>query len=223
MYRLGEIEHSHRKFYSVLGGFIVLIAVALLLAWHFIKPTPQISAPPAVATTHVSYDTTKLKTFDEPLFRIALPDDWKPIVRNTDIPQPVFSWQGTVKDNKSRWLSVYIDEDVSTLAVNRELSVQATDTSINVLGDASDNCTTFTGSAVQSHGNTPAKWQGIDFLCDSGNYERDVVGIASSDGLNTLKMTGSSGTHKFFFTYTDNSVSPDYSIFINALKSLHLK
>jgi len=223
MYRLGEVEHSHRKFYSILGGFIVLVALTIFLALHFLSPDTRIDAPPAVVTTHVSYDTTKLQTFNEPLFSIRLPDDWKPVVHSTDIPQPIYTWQGTQKDNANRWLSVYIDEDVSTLAVNRELSVQSNDKSINVLSDVSDNCTTFTGTAVQSHGSTPAKWQGVDFLCDSGNYERDVVGVASTDGLNTLRMVGSSGTHKFFFTYTDNSVGPDYSIFINALKSLDLK
>lgn len=223
MYRLGEVEHRHRKIYAFLAGFVALLVVAGFIAAHFLQSNTEIGNTPSTVVTHVSYDTTKLKTFDTPLFTISLPEDWKPVSRNSDIPPPSYTWQGTVKDNANRWLSVYVDSNVANLAVNRELSVQASGTTLNALGDVSDNCTTFTGAASQSHGSTPAKWQGIDFLCDSGNYERDVVGVASPDGLNNVTLTGTKGAHRFFFTYTDNAVRADYSIFINALKSLQLK
>jgi len=223
MYRLGEADHSHRRFYTWLIGLLVLLAAGAAALFYFLKPDTSIGPPPRTVTTHVSYDTAELTTFSEPLFTIDLPDGWKPTTHSTDIPRPGYTWQGTVKDDAARWMSVYIDQNVSKLAVNRELAVQANGKAVNVLSDVSDNCITFTGASSQSFGSTPAKWQGIDFLCDSGNSERDVVGVSSPDGLNTITLAGSNGTHHFFFTYTDNSPSPDYSIFINAIRSFRLK
>jgi hypothetical protein len=52
------------------------------------------------------------------------------------------------------------------------------------------------------------------------NYERDVVGTSSPQEINTVTVTGpSTGTHKYFFVYTDNSAEPDYTIFTDALQS----
>jgi hypothetical protein len=71
---------------------------------------------------------------------------------------------------------------------------------------------------------THAKWSGINFLCDLGNYLRDVVGTSSPEGINSVTLTGNTtGKHTLFFMYTDNTPSPDYSTFINALKSFQLK
>jgi hypothetical protein len=223
MYRSGEPEHSHRKFYAWLGGIVIVILAGLFALGHFLKSDNHIGNTPAVVVTKISYDTTKLTTFDEKLFSIKLPIDWKPIVHN-DVPAPTLGWQGSVGDNKNRWLEIYIDTNVGTFAVNRALHIQAHQNTINVLGSVSDNCTTFTGmSNTQGHGGVLAKWQGIDFLCDTGNYERDVVGTTSPDGLNNATLTGTSGPHHFFFVYTDNSASPDYSLFTNAIKSFRLK
>jgi len=223
MYRLGEVKHSHRKIYISLAVFIVLVIVGSILAVHFLKTQTDLGATPPVVTTSVSYQTPQVKPFSEPQFTLSLPADWKSIPPSNEAPQPSYSWRGTSKENSARQLNVFLDKSVSTLAVNRELSIQGNGSTITVLSDVSDNCTTFTGPATPTHGSTPAKWQGIDFLCDSGNYERDVVGIASPDGLNTVSLSGATGTHHFFFTYIDNSASPDYSIFTAALKSLRVK
>ena len=223
MYRLGEVKHSHRKLYIFLAGFVVLAVGVIILAVRFLRPETDLGKTPARVTTKISYQTAQTKAFTEPLFSINLPTDWQPVQPTNMPPQPSYTWHGTSKENSARQLNVFVDKDVGTLAVNRELSVQANGMAVTVLGDVSDNCTTFTGNATSTHGSTPAKWQGIDFLCDSGNYERDVVGIASPDGLNTVILTGSSGNHHLFFTYVDNSASPDYSIFTNALRSLKLK
>jgi hypothetical protein len=102
--------------------------------------------------------------------------------------------------------------------------VQASGTGVSPLGDVSDNCTTFTNGADSHQATQAAKWDGLPFLCDTGNYERDVVGIVSSDGSNTVKVTGTTGaTHRFFITYTDNSPSPDYTVFTAALRTFQAK
>jgi hypothetical protein len=225
MYRLGELEYSHHRFYIWLAAFVIFILAAILVVSHFLKATTQIGNAPAVVTTNVNYNTAQTTTFTEPLFTINLPTGWKPAIIN-DTPTPTYTWQGTSGEDKQRWLDVYVDDTATlkSLAVNRELYVQGHQNMINVLSDVSDNCTTFTGiSTTQNQGSVPAKWQGINFLCDTSNYERDVVGTASPNGLNDLTVSGSTGSHNFFFTYTDNSASPDYSIFTSALKSFKLK
>jgi len=70
-----------------------------------------------------------------------------------------------------------------------------------------------------------AKWQGIDFLCDQNNLERDVVGTSSLDGINTVSLNSPSGggAHKFFFTYTNQSINGDYSVFTDAVTSFKMK
>ena len=46
----------------------------------------------------------------------------------------------------------------------------------------------------------------------------------STDGVNVVILHSQNGpqTHKFFFTYTDYSNNPDYTIFYNALQSLKM-
>jgi hypothetical protein len=223
MYRLGERKHSHRRFYIWFIGFAIFLAALFGFGHHYLKSNTHIGSPPPVVTKKISYDPPAQTIFNENLFSIGVPSGWKLVTRN-DIPAPTYTWQGTTGDDQSRWLSVYVDMSLPAFAVNRELHIMGSGSAINVVSDTSDNCTSFTGaSTAQNHGSAPAKWEGIDFLCDVGNYERDVVGIVSSDGFNTVSVTGASSMHHFFFTYTDNSVRPDYSIFTNSLKSFRLK
>jgi len=138
------------------------------------------------------------------------------------MPHPNYSWQGTNKNN-TRWLNVYMDTIPASLAVNRVLPVMGNGAALSLPTNVSDNCTTFTGASNSTQLSVTAKWQGITFLCDTGNYVRDVVGTSSLEGVNTVSLsTTTSGNHHFFFTYTDNSSSPDYTIFTNALKSFRL-
>jgi len=165
----------------------------------------------------------QLTQLQEPLFSVSLPVDWVKRA-NKDIPAPTYSWVGTAKDDVARWLNIYIDTIPSALAVNRMLPVAANGASLSLLANVSDNCTTFTGANDSKQISLPAKWQGITFLCDTGNYIRDVVGTSSAEGINTVTLTGAThGRHRLFFTYTDNSPSPDYSIFTDALSSFRLK
>lgn len=227
MYRLGETRRSHRKKYIWLLAIISVLGGAGYLAVSFLQPNTEIQNTATMTTRTVSYDAVAPITLDEPLFTMKLPNDWKRVANTNTYPQPSYTWQGMSKANSARTLQLFIDKmpTLTGFAVNRELYVQANGDNLTVLSDVSDNCIKFTGSAnIQGHGNVPAKWQGIDFLCDTGNYERNVVGTASPDGLNSVSITGQTkGIHKFFFVYTDNSAAPDYSIFTAALRSFAVK
>ena len=90
--------------------------------------------------------------------------------------------------------------------------------------NVSDNCATFTPATNAATGVSTGKWQGTNFLCDEGNYERDVVGTASAQGINTLTLTGSTtGSHKVFLVYTNNNINPDFSVLYGILESFKLK
>jgi hypothetical protein len=71
---------------------------------------------------------------------------------------------------------------------------------------------------------TPGKWQGVNFICDLPNYLREVAGTGSADGINMVSVTGpAGGKHAYFFTYTDHTVQPDFSIFRTIISSFQAK
>jgi hypothetical protein len=221
MYRLGERNESHRGFYIWLVAFLVALVGASFVALHFVGTNTHISKAPAPVTHKITYDTTDV-TYVEPLFSIAVPSDFK-AAHVDEGPQATYTWEGTKGDNTDRWISVYVDNIPTSLAVNRVIHVQSNGKLISVISDVSDNCTTFGAAVSQGSGVIQAKWEGLSFLCDTGNYTRDLVGTVSPDGINNLIMTGTQGKHSFFITYTDNSFSTDYSIFTKALKSFTMK
>jgi hypothetical protein len=141
-------------------------------------------------------------------------------------PQTIYSWRGgTGTNDESRRLDVYFDIMPTTLAVNRLLPVQANGDHLDVTGVTSDNCVNFTDKTAESvqTGRAPSKWGGVNFWCDVANYERDVVAVGSTEGVNTITLTGASkGSHKILLVYTDNSASPDYSIFVAIVRSTRL-
>jgi hypothetical protein len=223
MYRLGEREHHHRKVYISLALLAIVIVAGLFTAKHYLQSDSQITKQSPAAITSVSYQQRKTQQLDVPLFTMSIPVTWKLSGINAEDPKPKYIWQGTAGEDKNRWISVYTDTALASFAVNRALRIQANGPGITVIGSTSDNCTSFTG-ASKAQAVTPAKWETIDFLCDSGNYERDVVGTVSPDGMNNINLAGpTKGVHKYFFTYTDNSNQADYSIFVNALKTFKAK
>lgn len=222
MYRLGEREHHHHKLYITFFVFAVLVLLTVVAARHFLTANTQTSGSPAVVT-RVSYDNPKLQEVSGPTFTMQIPAGWKQAANNNAIPHPTYTWQGTTGEDKNRWISLYVDMKLPGVAVNRALHIQSNGAGINVISGTSDNCTSFTGPNNSSAGVQQAKWENITFLCDTGNYERDVVGIVSPDGMNTVNVTGTKGLHAYFFTYTDDTAQPDYTIFSSALASFHAK
>ena len=91
----------------------------------------------------------------------------------------------------------------------------------------SDNCSKFTRGMTPLPGqvSVPAKWLDVSFLCDQFNQQRDVIGTSSADGINTvIMMSPTTGVaHKFFFAYTNQDVTPDYTTFQNILTSFRMK
>jgi hypothetical protein len=110
------------------------------------------------------------------------------------------------------------------MGVNLMVPVSASGNRV-VPGAVSGNCVNFTSTTnINPNGGSLSKWSDVNFYCDTHNYERDVVGTSSADAINSITLNGPiNGTHSFFFTYTDDTSQPDYSIFTNALASFVLK
>ena len=226
MYRLGKRTHKKHLLLTALAVVILLLGSGIFAykALHLTAtPRTQIQNKPAV-TRHYDPSSAAKVPIDQTLFSIDLPHDWKAATAPDSFTvRPTFYAQSSSVD--ARQLAVYIDELPTTLAVNRVVIVSALSNTVQY--DAvSDNCSGYAqpSKVDQDAGRTSAKWKGIDFLCDIGNYKRDVVGTTSKEAINKLTLTGQSGkTHAVFFTYTDNSSSPDFSVFYQMLASFRLK
>jgi hypothetical protein len=230
MYQLGQGPQKDRKrrrrrrlFWLILLLVIILLTViAIVAVRHRLKPKVVIKQAAAI-TTQVNYDS-QTKQYNEPDFSISLPTGWQLIPRPPG-PYQSYTWNAS-SDGTGEAFTVYEDTIPTNLAVNRVLIVQGESDRLQIVGQISDNCSNFTKdvSANPDAVGAAAKWQGVDFYCDQSNTERDVAGTSSTDGINTviLKSQLTGAAHKFFFTYTDDSVNPDYSVFENALSSLRM-
>jgi hypothetical protein len=210
--------------------WLFLALIIFLLSWAGIshlrkslKPTTTISKSTATQAT-VNYDT-QTAHYSEADFTIDLPKSWTPVPRPAG-PYNSYTWKTSANGSDGEVIEVFEDTIPSHFAVNRVLIVRGEVDHLTVEGNASDNCSQYTNGATVTAGQvgTPAKWQGVNFLCDEANQQRDVLGTSSLDGINTvlLKNQSNGTTHKFFFTYTDYKINPDYSVFYNVLSSLKM-
>ena len=201
---------------------LAAIAAAILAGKHFLSADTSITDAPPATTSHVSAPTRSTKHIDESFFSLDLPDDWEP-TKPPNEPYKIYAWQNTSQNKGVRTLHLYVD-GAPRLAVNRVLPIQADGARLVMLGDVSDNCVNFTDGAKSTGSSSlTGKWRGVNFLCDTANDQRDVVGASSPGKVDGVTLSSASGRHSFFFVYTDNSATPDYSIFTDAVNSFRLK
>ena len=230
LYRVGERELSRQKkrrrrrlWAGALVILLLLIFGAFMVIRDKLKPKTTIKQSNA-HVTKVSYDT-KVKHYSEPDFGIDLPGTWRPLPRPAG-PYQSYTWQSSDRGSNGQIIEVFEDTIPLNFAVNRELEVDGNVDHMEVKGAASDNCSNYTQNTAHVAGQigVQAKWQDINFLCDQSNTERDVIGTGSKDGINTVLLrTSLNVPHKFFFTYTDYAINPDYSVFYNSLLSFHMQ
>jgi hypothetical protein len=225
MYQLGHKPHHRRKVILLLTFLLfVLITGGVIWARGYFKPNTTLANSAAIVR-HVDVATPAKKTVRTTTFTMQVPADWKAIAHSDQIPAPDFIWQGTTKEDTARWVQVWVDNVPASMAVNRLLPLRADGNRILLADDVSDNCVNFTdASKVDPHtGTINAKWSGVDFVCDAANYERDLVGTATQGARNSITLHGSkSGTHRYFFIYTDHSAEADYSYFTDMLSSFRV-
>ncbi len=230
IYRAGHRQRAKNKrrqrliwTCAVLCLLLVIAGIAILVK-QYLKPNTTISQGRPV-TSHVSYEN-KTKHYQEPDFELDLPSDWQPIPRPPG-PYQSYTWQTSDRGSKGQQIEIFEDTIPVNFTVNRALIVESQTDHLSLKGSASDNCSAYTKDlpTTQSQGGAHAKWQGVDFLCDQSNQERDIIGTSSADGVNmvVLRSPGTGVSHKFSFTYTDHSINPDYSVFYNTLTSFKMQ
>lgn len=227
-YRINYREKDKRKGWRI--AIIILIILLLLLSigiWYIfthLKSETHIKQAPG-RTTKAVY-TSNIKHYDEGDFTIDIQNIFVPQPRPVG-PYKSFTFKSSNDQTNGQEIEIFQDVIPTGFDVNRMQVVESGGDRLNIVADVSDNCNKYTKGIVPApnqHG-VPAKWQGIEFLCDQSATERDVIGTSSADGINTVILTSpSKGTkHKFFFTFTNHTINPDYSPFIDALRSLRMQ
>jgi hypothetical protein len=225
----GELERKRqRRKRRIIFFCLILLALGGVAAWNIIRDMlqPESSLKQAAAVTRtVKYADEQTKRFETDSFSLELP------VTFQESPRPagsynVYNWQRSDSGSDGELLAVYKDTIPVNYAVNRVLIVSGGTGQLVISGPVSDNCSTFTKGTtiVNNDFGVPAKWLDVSFLCDQFNKERDVIGTSSTESINTVTLTSpTTGQHKFFFTYTNQGVHPNYTVFEKALQSFRLK
>lgn len=223
--RTPQRRRRRRAIYGASFGLSGLL-IAVTVLWVQAQVEPRTTLTQATATTKRVDYTPQTKRYNLDGFSIAVPAEWQLVPRPAG-PYQTYTWQYSEQGTNGVQLQIYKDTIPANFAVNRVITVEAAPSGLRVSSAVSDNCSTFTKniSPVPNRVGAPARWQGIDFLCDQANPERDVIGTSSKDGINTvaLRNAATGQTNKFFFTYTNYDISPDYSAFTAALSSFKLQ
>lgn len=226
------LNRPHKRSYglAVAGLLLAGLAAGGYAMRGLLESDTVIGPAPAAVVRTVQDRQSAVKNFETAQFSFQLPNDWEPF-RLASQPAGSQSWHNTAGNKGVRILTVYLNPAPGSVAVNRVLPVETANDRLSVAGSLSDNCTNFTAPSRQQTGQSVAvaKWQNVEFLCDTGNYTRNVVGIASpaSDtntavgGVSLVGPTG--GAQRVMITYTDHGPSPDYSALTSLVPTFRLK
>lgn len=221
MYQLGRpTHHSHKIAAGLL--FLIISAALVGIIWLIMYLRPENTVSQAQPyTSHVTIAKPTTKKVSGEGFTLYVPATWQP-AKNENTPYKIFAWRGVGKIDSPRLIQVYVNTIPSELAFNRLLPVKADDSGLSITGDISENCVNFTDKKGQDRltGAAPAKWAGINFLCDMSKSLRNVVGIGSNDGMNYVQVKGDSRTvYKFLLVYTDHSDNPEFNTFTDIINT----
>lgn len=214
-------KHQKKHFYNIAILSLVVIGVIVITILYLIsknnKTNSTVTGPGKTAGQVSSTESVKTSTVVEPDFTVSIPTNWHQTGQVNTATQNSVSWQSTQPLQNARYLTIYIDKIPTTMAINRLLPISAVGPSLNY-GTLSDNCSNFSSGNFNQA--VPAKWQGINFLCNLPDKVDNQIGTGSVNGINTVSVTGpKEGTHQYFFLYTDRTGEPDYSIFYAVINS----
>lgn len=225
MYRLGKQIHKHRRVQRITIVIVLVLLFVALVYWlmHLrIAPAATIRNDTPVSKNYTSSQAAKV-VINKPEFRVDLPGGWveRKVIASPTGPRYTFA----APTGEAKVLDIYIDNPPTNFAINKAIAISSQGNGLTH-ENVSENCATFTDSKYKNPqtGFAPARWQEIDFICDMASPTRQVVGTISRDGINQLTTTGSSGVkRKIFMTYTDNDITPNYSILYDILSTLLFK
>lgn len=226
-YKVGY--RSRRSKRLIILAVVIIVAGAGLYAVYvqFRKSTQVVIKNSAGTSQPFDIPNSKTLHYDQGFFGFDAPSDWK-LIKHDTAPYDLYSYRSTLKNADNRYLDIYADKIPLTLAVNKSVAVR-TQGGILSHGMVSENCTSFNTAPPRTVGGSQAltvnaKWDGVVFVCDLDNINRNAVGTSAADSINKVTLTGpTNGSHSYFFVYNDNNYTPDYTIFYNILESFIAK
>lgn len=221
------ILHHHRRPRTrsllVIGVLLVALGVGAYYSRDLLDTETVIGPAPAAVYSTVTDKRPPPKPIDEKLYAFSLPSDWEKF----SLPEAKVgsqSWRNTQGNKGVRVITVYLDSQIQEMAVNRVLPVEPAADHIVLAGDVSDNCINFTSKPPDGKEKIAAKWQGVDFICDTGNRFRNVVGIGAAGAPQGITLTSpTTGKHGVYITFTDSSANFNAHDFSEMVKTLRLK
>lgn len=224
MYHVDKRIHRHKR---ARRNIIVLISIAVIAGLVYglfqLRVTPEQNIRNAApVSTKYNPEGNKKIDIDKPELTFQLPEGWEEKDVAPGTKEPTYSFKS--QQGGAQLLDIFLSEVPDRYPLNKAIVVSAQGNGL-AYDVVSENCTAYTDATkVDGTGRIPAKWQGVDFYCDAANTARAVVGTISSDGINTVGTSGpETGAHSLFVVYTDNSITPDYTILYAILGSMHFK
>jgi hypothetical protein len=224
MYRVDRTRSRKKLFIQFLTAFILFFAAIVFAVWFFIIREDRTNSAnfsttgDTIAIVKASYEEF---TTDE--FSIELPQGWVLLgKRGTAQTDLYYEFQSKIENYENRWLKVYIDAMPPKNPINQLLPITP-DGNRLIVGKISGDCRSFDGapkqgSALADSQTWEATWQDITFTCNTANVQNHTGTASLKDGI-AVPVTGSKGTHTYFFVYTDHNIRPQISIMTDAVKS----
>ena len=221
MYRFNKRIYRHKIRYIFLLVIFLVISGLIIYFVILLSHSKTIIHQSQAVVKYYSAPISSSQTITEPNFSFSLPKTWQAVNIQSSLYK-IFQFKSNTSN--AEVLDIYQNIIPINMAVNRELSIQADGSTMVANGNVSSNCLNFTKTNSNSSSVIiPARWQGVNFLCDSGNYERDVVGTGSSVGINTIVLQSPTlGPQRFFFTFTTYSLQPNFSVLYQVINSFRL-
>lgn len=224
MYILNYRRKRSRTILAV-GLLVVGLGGATYMGRQMMTAETEIGPAPAAVITQVRDGKKAPLKVNEPLMSFELPNDWEKFTP-VEAMAGSQSWRNTADNKGVRTITIFTDAMPRVTAVNRIVAVQPSEDGLMLAGDISDNCVNFTnpGQQASATGTATAKWGGVEFVCDTGNYIRNLAGVGMAGVPKGVKLTGpTTGQHTLFILYNDSTASPNFGIFTSMLQSLKLK
>lgn len=225
------VKPHHYKFIVIfIIALLVMVVIGIVVFIDMRNSESKTVSGPSNTVNQVLGDSIDRLIVDEELFTMELPGHWKEHARVKNKVENSIKWIATKAGEDNRYITLYIDSvPADRTAVNRLLPVKAEGQKL-IYGEISENCASFTGGGTFNTNDavkktvTPAKWQGVDFLCNLPRVVDNETGTGSTDGLNSVYVTGpKGGRHSYFFVYTDRNIQPKGGVLLDAIESFRAK
>lgn len=224
MYTVNTTKNKRKKLILYILTIVVIIVCSIFAVWYFVLRQDELSSASFNKTGGtVSVVAPKTANFTTDEFTLTLPEGWVLDGKlNPTANEVYYYFRSTVKDYDNRFLKIYVDVYPTEYGLDKLLPITPNGNQI-VPGYVSEGCSSFSGAPVagteQKNVQTwTANYQGIEFTCNMKGYQNQT-GTGNAEFGYGVPITGSKGTHKYFFVYTDLNIRPDNSLLSDAVKS----